>query len=144
MLGALHWISQTRIRCFLDHAVLHPGQASHRPFHGGIAPALFSRGTPDATLLPTRRSNCGHGLSPHRRQWSSQPYFHRSARLDVLHHSRGPPVLGRVAAGIAHKIRNSIAAMRLKEENTLADDDRRRLALKMVLGPDRLAGHAAA
>jgi hypothetical protein len=46
--------------------------------------------------------------------------------------------IGRVAAGIAHEIRNPIAAMRLKAENAIADDmggdrERKNQALTMML-----------
>ncbi|MGA2128151.1 MAG: HAMP domain-containing sensor histidine kinase [Xanthobacteraceae bacterium] len=65
-----------------------------------------------------------------------------SARIQRAERLAG---LGRVAAGVAHEIRNPIAALRLQGENALAGDEaRRRDAIGDMLGQvDRLDGLVA-
>jgi signal transduction histidine kinase len=63
-----------------------------------------------------------------------------TALSEKLVHAERFAALGRIAAGVAHEIRNPIAAMRLKAENALAhSSERRRDALEVILGQiDRL------
>ena len=92
----------------------------------GALPRLATTGERELDRIVTALNVAGERLEvAHRR---SDELAARVALAERL------AALGRVAAGVAHEIRNPIAAMRLKAENALAGDDaRRRLALDAIL-----------
>ena len=83
-------------------------------------PALAATGERELDRLVDALNATGARLADERRRASS------AERMAAI---------GRVAAGLAHEIRNPIAAMRLKAENALAasDDSRRVSALQSIL-----------
>jgi signal transduction histidine kinase len=83
-------------------------------------PRLAPTGAPEIDRLVDALNSTGERLSAERR---------RTAAAERL------AALGRMSAGLAHEIRNPIAAMRLKAENALAvaDGSRSEAALKTIL-----------
>lgn len=91
-------------------------------------PRLAPTGAPELDRLVDALNSTGERLSAERR---------RAAAAERL------AALGRMSAGLAHEIRNPIAAMRLKAENALAvtDGSRSSAALNTILQQvDRLDG----
>lgn len=85
----------------------------------GTLPHVDPTGEPDLDRVVAALNRAGAGLA------AAQ---HRAAQAERL------AALGRVAAGVAHEVRNPVAAMRLRAENALAGDPARlRPALEAVL-----------
>lgn len=107
----------------------------------GALPPLALTGEAELDRIVAALNTAGSRLAEaHRRSEELSARVAASERLAAL---------GRVAAGVAHEIRNPVAAMRLKAENALAGDDaRRRTALEAILAQifrlDRLIGELLA
>lgn len=99
--------------------VLERTLAAHDQGHGDL-PVLQPTGERELDRLVEALNKTGRRLADARRRASA------AERLAAA---------GRLAAGVAHEIRNPIAAMRLKAENALAsrDGERPRTALKAIL-----------
>ena len=90
-------------------------------------PTLPATGERELDRIVTALNDAGRRLAEARRR--ADQLARQIATAERL------AAIGRVAAGVAHEIRNPIAAMRLKAENAIAgDSERKNLALAMMLG----------
>jgi signal transduction histidine kinase len=123
MLGMSAWLAWLLRAWSRQVGVVEAGLAQHRE---DLPPMLPRTGERDLDRIVDALNQAGQRLAEARR---------RSAELGArVVAAERLAALGRVAAGMAHEIRNPLAAMRLRAENGLAgDDDRRRRALAAVL-----------
>lgn len=90
------------------------------PDEAGRLPPLAPTGERELDRIVAALNQAGQGLAAARAR--AEALAGQVARAERL------AALGRVAAGLAHEIRNPLAAMRLKAENGLAGDARRQAA----------------
>jgi len=133
--GSLGWLVLTWAR--------HVGriEAALAAAGGAALPALPLTGEAELDRIVAALNTAGRRLAEAHRQ--SDELSARVAAAERL------AALGRVAAGLAHEIRNPMAAMRLRAENALAGDEaRKRAALEAILAQilrlDRLVGELLA
>jgi signal transduction histidine kinase len=119
VLGSAAWLGLVLVGWSRKIARLETALAA-RETGGSDFPALARTGERELDRLVDALNTTGKYLKTERQ---------RSAAAERL------AAVGRLAAGLAHEIRNPIAAMRLKAENALASDDesRSKSALRAIL-----------
>jgi len=128
-LGRILWIWRRHVQAIEAALAQAGGDAGE---NGGVMPAVPQTGEREFDRIIDALNQAGSRLAASRRQ--GEALAGRAARAE---HLAG---LGRVAAGVAHEIRNPIAAARLQGENGLAGDDARRVEAigDMLVQLDRL------